>query len=118
MHFLEVFAMKRSLQMLISSIWFYSIMPMKAAAISSICFVNIRCLHMRHGQWLAVYPDKPTTGRSFRPGLRSERKALLQVLLSLWRNYQSQFPGVGEVSGLPVAEYVELLADEVCACAE
>ena len=75
-----------------------------------------------HGQWLGLYPDRATTGRTFRDGFRSERKALLQVLIALWRSHAN---AIGEievestmVDGVPLLEYIELLSDEQAACLE
>lgn len=85
-------------------------------------FGVVKCglCYNRHGQWLGLYPGKPTVGRSFHPGLRSERKALLQVLIALWRSYAIE---IGEekahetlVQDIPLLEYTELLCDEQAAC--
>ena len=84
--------------------------------------VNCGLCYNRHGQWLGLYPGRSTIGRSFRPGFRSEKKALLQVLIGLWRSYALE---IGEekahetlVQEIPLLEYTELLSDEQAACLE
>ena len=74
----------------------------------------------RHGQWLGLYPEKPNCGRTFRQQFRSERKALLQVLIYLWKCHAEAL-GSAEASkavveGMPMMEYIELLCDEQAAC--
>ncbi len=69
---------------------------------------------LRKGQWLGLYPDRKSIGRSFYPGFRSERKALLQVLLYLWRCHR-EFLGdaavMVEVDGKPLISYIDYLCD-------
>lgn len=79
------------------------------------------CVIARHGQWLGVLPGRPNVGRSFREGLRSERKALLLVLGILWTWYRSSLPStdgvtVGGAGGLSLDDYIEVLTDEASAC--
>ena len=61
----------------------------------------------RHGQWLGLFPEHPNIGRTFRSGFRSERKALLQVILGLWKYHQgTETP----------TEFMEFLSDEIAIC--
>lgn len=43
----------------------------------------------RNGQWLGLFPDRPTTGRSWNDHLRTELCALIEVLRKLWQYYLS-----------------------------
>ena len=61
----------------------------------------------RHGQWLGVFCNRPNIGRTFRAGFRSERKALLQVVLGLWKYHQGD---------QPPTEFMEFLSDEIAVC--
>lgn len=76
---------------------------------------------MRHGQWLGLYPGVSNVGRTFRVGFRSERKALLQVLISLWKSHEKALGDQAAhtyVHDMQVTDYIELLVDEVDACVE
>lgn len=76
-------------------------------------------LYNRHGQWLGIFPNKPTIGRTFRENFRSEKKALLQVLIALWQSFledEGDEADGKKVQGVPVAEYVEYLIDLQSSC--
>ena len=66
----------------------------------------------RTGQWIGLYPGRPSIGRSFYSGFRSERKALLQVLVYLWKSHRDSVENSEvEIEGMPLLEYISYLQD-------
>lgn len=58
-------------------------------------------------------------GRSFHAGLRSEKKALLQVLLRLWQYHEQALNGEHcVVEGVPLPQYIEVLSQELALCVD